>query len=93
MDTRCRKECDGSPLFDPSASSTFITSDVPLSLGYGDGSGATGNLAADTVSLAGYQVLSQTFGIIDKADAGAAKAPCECAVWQPRPASLLLPSL
>lgn len=76
MDDRCGEQCDGSPLFNRTASSTYIGSEVPFSIQYGEGR-ADGKLAADTVSVAGYQVQSLSFGVIDEADESAATAPCE----------------
>lgn len=67
MDKSCRESCDGRPRFDSGVSSTFTGSNTTIAFTY-YGDRATGSLAADSVSLAGYQVQAQTFGAISEAE-------------------------
>ncbi|KAG8980190.1 hypothetical protein FRB90_007767, partial [Tulasnella sp. 427] len=55
--------CTG-PLFDPSQSTTYVGSNVSFSISYVDGSGASGYLATDAVTVAGLTVAQQTFGVV-----------------------------
>jgi cathepsin D len=59
--TGCIDCTAGTPLFDPSASSTFQAGVQQIHLNYGLGS-ADGNLGADTVSVGPFTVNLQSFG-------------------------------
>lgn len=59
--SRCAAATTGAR-FDPSSSSTFNTASGSLAIQYGSGS-VQGTLGTDTVSLGGFQVPGQKFGI------------------------------
>ncbi|KAG2171711.1 hypothetical protein INT43_008091 [Umbelopsis isabellina] len=60
-----KSECFGS-LFDITASSTYVGTNLPIDLVYGIGSD-NGTYASDTVLVAGYTVKNLTFGVINSA--------------------------
>ncbi|KAI9287754.1 aspartic peptidase domain-containing protein [Umbelopsis sp. AD052] len=62
----CPKTECFSTLFNPQASTTFVATTDPISLVYGVGSD-NGTYGRDTVTLGGYQVQNQTFGVISSA--------------------------
>ncbi len=61
LDAGCNSKCSGLPTFDHQASSTFRNLSTPFQIKYGSGS-ASGSLVQDTVNLAGFGVVNQTFG-------------------------------
>ncbi|PWN37492.1 Asp-domain-containing protein [Meira miltonrushii] len=75
VDTDCTSsQCDGSALFNPSASSTYHASSNPFQITYGTGA-VKGTLSADTVSLAGYTVDNQTFAVATQLAPQSLQAP------------------
>lgn len=75
VDTDCDStQCTGIALFNPDASSTYKSSTTPFEIQYGTGA-VKGSLAADTVSLAGYTVNSQTFAIAEQLADNTLNAP------------------
>ncbi|KAI0793728.1 aspartic peptidase domain-containing protein [Fomes fomentarius] len=54
---------DSIPTFNPNASSTFEDLSQTFSISYGSGA-ARGTLGQDIVQMAGFQVSSQTFGVV-----------------------------
>lgn len=75
VDTECTSsQCDGTALFNPSASSTYKSSSNPFQITYGTGA-VKGTLSADTVSLAGYTVDSQTFAVATQLASQSLQAP------------------
>ncbi|TCD62855.1 hypothetical protein EIP91_006336 [Steccherinum ochraceum] len=64
----------GITLFDTSSSSTFVATNNSFSVQYASGS-ATGTLGSDTVSFAGFDVSSQTFGLVDGTSSGLLTSP------------------
>lgn len=81
MGSVCGRNCAGSKMFDPSASSTFATKNTPYAFEY-DAGKVQGTLATDTVSLAGYQLAAQPFGVIEKKEKGVVNSPGECLAVQ-----------
>lgn len=74
-DSSCtNSQCRGVALFNPGASSSYKGSSSPFSITYGTGA-VQGTLAADTVSLAGYSVDSQTFAVVDTLASNSLQAP------------------
>jgi hypothetical protein len=73
-DSTCLIGCSGIPLFNPSNSSTFTSSDVPFGIKFGSGH-AAGTLAQDVVQMAGFAVSNQTFGVCDRISSGLLTAP------------------
>lgn len=75
VDTDCTSsQCDGTALFNPSASSTYKGSSNPFQITYGTGA-VKGTLSADTVSLAGYTVDDQTFAVATQLAPQSLQAP------------------
>lgn len=66
--TKC-SGCPG-PLFNTAASSTYKSSTTPFSIQYADGSGASGTVGTDTVTIAGITVTGQGFGAVTKESGG-----------------------
>jgi len=66
--------CSG-PAFDADASSTFVNSSTPFSITYEDGSGATGTVATETVTVAGLTVGGQGFGAVTSENGGFGGGP------------------
>lgn len=65
-DSQCtNNQCTAVQTFDSSASSSFTSSSTPFQIQYGSGA-VQGNLAADTVSLAGYVIDDLTFAEVDQ---------------------------
>lgn len=60
--------CTGVPLFDESKSSTFRNLTQPFLIQYGSGA-AAGDLAADVVQMAGFEVPNQAFAVVDRVTA------------------------
>lgn len=67
MDAACGKECDGIAKFNGNASSTYVATELPIGIEFGTGK-VQGRLATDTFSLAGYQIPSQPFAVMDQVD-------------------------
>lgn len=67
-------QCSGIALYDPSASSTSVSSNTPFQIVYGSGA-VRGRLFSDTVSLAGYTVYNQTLAGVDQLAANTIQAP------------------
>ncbi|KAI0351375.1 acid protease [Trametes cingulata] len=65
---------DGIPTFDSSASSTFTDLNTSFSINYGSGA-ARGTLGKDVVQFAGFEVQSQTFGVVNQVSSGLLNAP------------------
>jgi cathepsin D len=59
--TGCLDCSSGTPLFDPSASSTFQSGTQEIPLRYGSGS-ANGTIGDDTISMGPFTVDPQVFG-------------------------------
>jgi len=55
--------------FNESKSSTYKNSKKGFSITYGDGTSASGHLATDTVTLAGFQIKNQVFGDVTNQNA------------------------
>ncbi|THH33413.1 hypothetical protein EUX98_g771 [Antrodiella citrinella] len=64
----------GITLFDAQSSSTFVSSNTPFSVQYASGS-ATGTLGSDIVSFAGFEIQSQTFGLVNGTSSGLLSSP------------------
>jgi len=60
--TKC-SGCYG-PLINTGASSTYKGSSTPFSITYEDGSGATGTVGTETVTIAGITVTGQGWGVV-----------------------------
>ncbi|KAF5383540.1 hypothetical protein D9615_003749 [Tricholomella constricta] len=73
-DANCNVTCNGVATFNPTASSTFSTTDLPFEISYGSGR-ASGTLGADTIQMAGFSVSNQTFGICDSVSDGLLTVP------------------
>ncbi|KDN48846.1 acid protease, partial [Tilletiaria anomala UBC 951] len=54
--------CNGLAKFNEGTSSSYQSSSQPFTVTYGQGA-VQGHMAADTISLAGYSVASQSFGV------------------------------
>ncbi|KAI0369096.1 acid protease [Pilatotrama ljubarskyi] len=65
---------DGIPTFDSSASSTFTDLNTSFSINYGSGA-ARGTLGKDVVQFAGFEVQSQTFGVVNQVSSGLLNEP------------------
>ncbi|EJD48177.1 acid protease [Auricularia subglabra TFB-10046 SS5] len=65
--TACTR-CAGVPLFDETQSSTFRNLTQPFQIQYGSGA-AAGDLAADVVQMAGFEVPNQAFAVVDRVTA------------------------
>lgn len=59
--SNCAVGCGGVPSFDTTQSTSFTNVSQPFSVTYGSGQ-AAGFLGADTVQMAGFQVVGQRFG-------------------------------
>ncbi|KAG8903977.1 Type I transmembrane sorting receptor [Tulasnella sp. 403] len=70
----CTGGCTG-PLFNSGSSSTYRATTQPFSITYADGSGATGKVATDTVSVAGLTVTGQGFGAVTQETGGFGGGP------------------
>ena len=66
--------CKGLTLYDPTSSSTYQSSSQKFSITYGSGA-VTGTACADTVSMAGYTVFSQSFNIAKQVASGSISSP------------------
>ncbi|KAI0690302.1 aspartic peptidase domain-containing protein [Cytidiella melzeri] len=55
----------GTPLFDPSRSSSFINLNTSFAISYGSGS-AGGFLGSDVVQFSGFEVQNQVFGVVSE---------------------------
>ncbi|KAI0630626.1 acid protease [Trametes polyzona] len=64
----------GIPTFDSSASSTFTDLNTSFSISYGSGA-ARGTLGKDVVQFAGFEVDSQTFGVVTQVSNDLLNAP------------------
>lgn len=65
-DSQCtNSQCTSVQTFNSGASSSFTSSSTPFQIQYGSGA-VQGNLAADTVSLAGYVIDDLTFAEVDQ---------------------------
>ncbi|KAI0784941.1 aspartic peptidase domain-containing protein [Abortiporus biennis] len=60
--------------FDPSASSTYQQSSTAFSITYGSGS-AKGELGSDTIQFSGFEVRSQTFGLVTETSSSLLTSP------------------
>ncbi|RSH95062.1 hypothetical protein EHS25_000148 [Saitozyma podzolica] len=64
-DSQCSSStCQSISLFTTTSSSTFSSTNQPFSITYGSGT-ASGVIASDTVSMAGFSVTGQTFGAVN----------------------------
>nr|ODO03912.1 endopeptidase [Cryptococcus depauperatus CBS 7855] len=71
----CRADfCLKTNTFDPSASSSFKTSNTPFKISYGSGD-AEGYIGNDDVKMAGFTVTGQTFAVVTETSADILKAP------------------
>lgn len=61
--------CTSQSLFTPSSSSSFQNSSTAFSIQYGSGS-ASGILGQDMVQMAGFEISSQAFGVVDQISSG-----------------------
>ncbi|ODN76856.1 hypothetical protein L202_05448 [Cryptococcus amylolentus CBS 6039] len=66
--------CTQTTTFDTSNSSTFSTSNEAFNITYGSGD-ADGELATDTVSMGGFSVTDQTFGVVTSTSADLISSP------------------
>ncbi|OXH30255.1 endopeptidase [Cryptococcus neoformans] len=66
--------CKQTYTFDTSTSSSFITSSEAFNITYGSGD-ADGTLGTDTVSMAGFTVSDQTFGVVTSTSANLISYP------------------
>ncbi|WWC63811.1 uncharacterized protein I303_106416 [Kwoniella dejecticola CBS 10117] len=66
--------CTGVSTFDTGDSSSYNTNNAAFNISYGSGD-ADGFLASDTVSLAGFTVTGQTFGVVTSTTARLISAP------------------
>ncbi|KAH8099326.1 aspartic peptidase domain-containing protein [Cristinia sonorae] len=64
----------GIALFDTSSSSTFAATNNSFSIQYASGS-ASGVLGSDVVQFSGFEVKSQTFGLVDGTSGGILTSP------------------
>lgn len=69
VSTSCLEQCDISPKFNTSTSSTYLGSDKFIGMGYGSGS-VQGKVGTDIVSLGGYTNPAQAFAVLSKSDPG-----------------------
>ncbi|KLO17919.1 acid protease [Schizopora paradoxa] len=69
LDAGCTSGCSGLPTFDHQASSSFKNLSTPFQIKYGSGS-ASGTLVQDTVDLAGFGVMNQTFALCNQISKG-----------------------
>ncbi|KAJ8095091.1 hypothetical protein PM082_010310 [Marasmius tenuissimus] len=67
-------DCDRIATFASTQSSTLKESNTPFSITYGSGF-ASGNLATDTVQMAGFSVPNQVFGICNNVSSGMLTQP------------------
>ncbi|OCH95781.1 acid protease [Obba rivulosa] len=58
---------DGISLFDPTSSSTNTVLNEPFQVQYGSGE-VRGELASDTVQMAGFEVSDQVFGLVEQVE-------------------------
>ncbi|KAG8856314.1 Type I transmembrane sorting receptor [Tulasnella sp. 330] len=70
--TGCSTSTCVAPIFKTASSSTYKVSSTAFSITYADGTGASGKVATDTVTLAGLTVAGQGFGAITKESNGVA---------------------
>ncbi|KAK7466332.1 hypothetical protein VKT23_005058 [Stygiomarasmius scandens] len=73
-DSDCLTGCGDIPTFDSSGSSTFKNLSTPFSITYGSGA-AAGQLAQDTIQMAGFSVEQQTFAVCDQISSGLLTSP------------------
>ncbi|CCM06143.1 uncharacterized protein FIBRA_08393 [Fibroporia radiculosa] len=64
----------GINMFKPSSSSSFKSSGTPFQITYDSGE-AAGTLGQDTVQMAGFEVMSQTFAVVDEVSSDVLSAP------------------
>lgn len=69
-----QNECREVPLYDSSASSSSVLSQTPFSIQYGSGA-VTGELFADTMSLAGHTVYNATIASVTGLEDNTISAP------------------
>lgn len=75
LSTECTLDtCNGLDKFNPTTSSTYRNGTTEFSIAYGSGD-AQGHLGADTVTLGGFSVQGQTFGVVDTMSAGLVDSP------------------
>jgi cathepsin D len=75
LSTECTLDtCSGLDKFDPTSSSTYKNGSTGFSIAYGSGD-AQGHLGADTVTLGGFSVQGQTFGVVNTMSAGLVDSP------------------
>ncbi|PIL25348.1 transporter [Ganoderma sinense ZZ0214-1] len=65
---------DGIPTFDSNTSSTFTSLNTAFSISYGSGA-ARGTLGQDVVQMAGFEVRSQTFAVVNQISSNLLTAP------------------
>jgi len=68
--SKCRSNCKGHELYDPSASSTSKDLGKRFTLGFGDGSTAKGTEYSDVVNVAGLTAYGQTLGAATQYSSG-----------------------
>ncbi|KAG8952204.1 hypothetical protein FRC04_004911 [Tulasnella sp. 424] len=61
--------CTG-PFFDPSKSTSFVTTNQPFAIAFGDGSTADGVISSETVAIGNLGVQNQPFAVITQASKG-----------------------
>ncbi|KZT43237.1 acid protease [Sistotremastrum suecicum HHB10207 ss-3] len=66
---KCTAGCHNIPTFSGTSSSTFKNLSAPFKIQYGSGA-AAGYLVQDTVQMAGFEVPSQTFAVVDQVTTG-----------------------
>ncbi|THU93882.1 aspartic peptidase A1 [Dendrothele bispora CBS 962.96] len=66
--------CGDVPTFDSSSSSSFKNLSTPFSITYGSGA-AAGQLAQDTIQMAGFSVEQQIFAVCDRISSGLLTSP------------------
>lgn len=72
--TSCGAVCNGLPLYDSSASSSFKNTSQSFKITYGQGE-ASGYVATETIEMAGFSVFNQGFAVIDEMSSGFLSAP------------------
>lgn len=75
LSTECSlSACSPLDKFDPTTSTSYKNGTTAFSIAYGSGD-ARGHLGADTVTLGGFSVQSQTFGVVNSMSDGLLDSP------------------